>query len=531
MSDQQMMTDLNGNQVPIPQGATFGEPVTDATPASAVPASPAGPGVASTPASDNMMTDLNGNRVPIPQGATFGAPAATASLSQEQQLQDRIHATTQHIAGLKQAQIDTSPAERDLVDTQKLLGQLQGVDTNQPGWISKLNLGTPTAGTTGGLETTAQQAAGVAKETGASLWATAKDLLSRALDPAMVYHNYQAARAEYKSHEQAVAEAENAKLAQTNRLTELKSNIDDYLKHPDRESGNLVANTILAAIPLHVAGEFAAGETSGVTHIFDPATGELSPVSKPGRIQQVLQGEKVAQPAAQQAVRRAVQGSAEAAGTADKALASNIQTQPLLKGNTTVMDEHLSALQKQEQSAYSKMDEAAGFDVKAEKQQLANDQYKLKQLGNTEADIAQKGNLIDSINDSQARIADAEAKMKEAGVDPDAADALHKQRLAGNDFRKVLIKSTSPDGTVNVDGLLKASKNLRFAKYGDRLSQFFGSSEAADNFMSDLEGAQKLGQQALTKQKIGVLVGKYVGLPILGAATGYETYQALKPTK
>jgi hypothetical protein len=46
-----MMTDLQGNRVPIPQGATI----------SPIP----------TPSqSDGMMTDLKGNRVPIPQGAT-----------------------------------------------------------------------------------------------------------------------------------------------------------------------------------------------------------------------------------------------------------------------------------------------------------------------------------------------------------------------------------------------------------------------------------------------------------------------------
>jgi hypothetical protein len=44
---QEMMTDLSGNRVPVPQGATFGE-------------------------SEEMMTDLSGKRVPVPKGATFG---------------------------------------------------------------------------------------------------------------------------------------------------------------------------------------------------------------------------------------------------------------------------------------------------------------------------------------------------------------------------------------------------------------------------------------------------------------------------
>jgi len=51
MATPAMMTDLQGNRVPIPQGATI----------SPIPA---------PSQNDGMMTDLQGNRVPIPQGAT-----------------------------------------------------------------------------------------------------------------------------------------------------------------------------------------------------------------------------------------------------------------------------------------------------------------------------------------------------------------------------------------------------------------------------------------------------------------------------
>ena len=115
--------------------------------------------------------------------------------------------------------------------------------------------------------------------------------------------------------------------------------------------------------------------------------------------------------------------------------------------------------------------------------------------------------------------------MKEAGIDPDAADVIHKQRMAGNDFRKALIKNTSADGqSVNVDGMLKASKALRFAKYGDRLEQFLGSKEAADSFMSDLQQAQELGAHAVKAHKVALWVAKYV-LPAAvgtGIGTAYE---------
>jgi hypothetical protein len=164
------------------------------------------------------------------------------------------------------------------------------------------------------------------------------------------------------------------------------------------------------------------------------------------------------------------------------------------------------------------MDEAAGFDVKDKKARLSNDQYKLKQLGNTDADIALKDQLNASIRDSQARIADAEAKMQEADIDPKAADVLHKQRMAGLDFKKALVRNTSEDGqTINVDKLLTASKNLRFTKYGDRLSQFFGSDEAADDFMSSLKQAQKAGAHAVRVRKVALWTAAALGVTGVGA--------------
>jgi hypothetical protein len=217
-------------------------------------------------------------------------------------------------------------------------------------------------------------------------------------------------------------------------------------------------------------------------------------------VQQVIKGEKVAQQPAQAAVRQAAGASADA---------------PILQGNTTVLDEPLANLKQQEAAAYKQVDDAAGFDLKAERAQLSNDQYKLAQLGNTDADITARGNLTEAINDSQDRIAEAEEKLQEAGIDPKAADTLHQQRMAGIDFKKALVKNTNPDGTVNVDGLLSASKNLRFAKYGDRLQQFMGA-DGADEFMNQLQQAQELGAHAMKPQKIAKIVS---GLLAGSAAT------------
>jgi hypothetical protein len=59
---------------------------------------------------------------------------------------------------------------------------------------------------------------------------------------------------------------------------------------------------------------------------------------------------------------------------------------------------------------------------------------------------------------------------------------------------------------VNVDGLLKDSKNLRFNKYGDRLGQFMGN-DAAETYMSELQEMQKLGAHAVKARWIAGILG------------------------
>ena len=240
-----------------------------------------------------------------------------------------------------------------------------------------------------------------------------------------------------------------------------------------------------------------------------------------GIVREASQGADIAQPGAQSAIREGVQASTESAGTADETLAENIANQPLVEGHTTVLDEHLNALKENEASAYQEMDNVAGFDVKAEKLQLSNDKYKLTQLGNTDADITQRGNLIESINDSEQRIADAEAKLKEADIDPKAADAIHQQRMAGEDFKKSLVSNTNPaDQSVKIRGLLRDAKKLQFSDYGDRLEQFFGSKEAAESYVEKLQKMDELGAHAIKTQAVADLIKKYI---IAGAATAAGT--------
>jgi len=340
------------------------------------------------------------------------------------------------------------------------------------------------------------------------------------------FQEYEKARSQGKG----ILDSLRAANDQANKESVLKQVLDQRIKDVQKNGYTqegirtlLDAAAAAAAIyatkglgPEAVGAEESAADAATAARL-TPETEAAAP--KPGIVKQIIGGKNVNQPGAQAAVRSGVQAGSEAAGTADESIAANIKSQPLVKGPNTVLDEHMSALQDSETAAYKTVDDAAGFDVKAEKQQLANDQYKLKQLGNTDADVTARGNLIESINDSTDRIAQAEAKMKAAGIDPKAADAIHQQRMAGMDFKKSLIKNTNPaDGSVNVEGLLKESKNLRFTKYGDRLQQFMGK-EGADNYFSQLEDMQKLGAHAVTARKVAAWVAAGLGLTTLAGGT------------
>lgn len=233
-------------------------------------------------------------------------------------------------------------------------------------------------------------------------------------------------------------------------------------------------------------------------------------------------GSEVAQPAATAAVREGV-----AAGTPATVGPVALPTKPIIEGSETILDDPLQTLQSKTKSAYQQVDQTVGFDLKEAKLGLKNDQYNLAQLGNTPADQAARKTLQASIDDSTARIADAETKLKSAGIDPKAADALNTSFKAGQDFKNILVRNTAPDGTVNVDTLLKQSKMLRFSKRGDRLAQFMGP-QAADTYMAQLEAAQKAGVHAMKMQKLAKWA---TGLALtgLGIGAGAGAIHAVEP--
>jgi hypothetical protein len=201
-------------------------------------------------------------------------------------------------------------------------------------------------------------------------------------------------------------------------------------------------------------------------------------------------------------------------------------TEPLTENSkTTIVDDHLDALEQQKSSAYKRMDDTAGFDVKALKDKLKTDKYNLKQLGSSDPD--KTGRLVEAINDSTDRIAEANEKMKAAGIDPDYADALNKRWEAGQDYKASLLKRTNPDGSMNVKGLWDDAKKMRNdPEYGDRLEQWFGSKDAADAYVKALEKAHAEGIQAMKRQAFARQILWRVAGTTAAGAVGLGLYDA-----
>jgi hypothetical protein len=200
---------------------------------------------------------------------------------------------------------------------------------------------------------------------------------------------------------------------------------------------------------------------------------------------------------------------------------------PILSGTTTAADDTLARVGVAKDAAYKQIDDTVGFDLKAERQKLSDTQYAIKQPG------ADKDVLQEEIDASTKQIADANMKLKQAGIDPKGADRLNTSWEANKGFKNDIVKSTSSDGTINVKQLLSRSKNARFnPRYGDRLAQAFGKGDAAagkpiaDAYIQGLEAAQKAGVQAIHAQKVHQWIAGLIGSAVAGA-TGYEGAKTL----
>jgi len=263
----------------------------------------------------------------------------------------------------------------------------------------------------------------------------------------------------------------------------------------------MLTNPVTAA--LIPGAEGASAADSAIPEAASAAKGGAAAGEEaPGIVKQVLKGKGVAQEPAKAAIR-------SAAGAGEDA--------SIIEGNKTVLEDSLNAIKEKEKAAYKAIDDTAGFDVKATRKAIEDNEYKLKQ---PEITPAARKRLTTSVEQSKQAITDAEGRFSEKGIDPKAGDNLFKQRMAGEDFEKALVQHVSSDGkTIKVDGLLKAAQKLRFDEYGDRLEQFMGSKEKADEFMNKLEAAQEMGNKAVTKQVIAKWLGGITGVGLAGEAT------------
>jgi hypothetical protein len=338
-----------------------------------------------------------------------------------------------------------------------------------------------------------------------------------------VFKTYEAARKTGAS----IMDAYNAADAKAREINDAKNQLTQAVKQFQTNPNQAAWSAVLQLGMIALGGKLSggeAGEAAGATATEGTVGAEA--VSKPGIVKQVMQGEKVAQAPAVAAIRQGVQSGTEAAGTADESVAANIENQPIVKGPDTILDEHLSALKDKESAAYKRVDDTVGFDLKAEKAQMGNDKYKLSQLGNTDADVTQRGNLIESINDSQQRITDAEAQLKRANIDPAAADAIHQRRMATQDIRKSFIKNTDSDGNIKIEGLLNDTKNLRTSKWGDRYAQAWNQ-QAAERFQNQLVAARDRGVAAVNARVVAKWAGSLLGVPTVAGA-GYAAVKGIK---
>lgn len=268
---------------------------------------------------------------------------------------------------------------------------------------------------------------------------------------------------------------------------------------------------------LGAATALAGGEALSEEEAASSAASSAATKLKVNPFRQIMEGKAIAQEPAVAAVTGGVEDAAAGAGVPKPA---GLPSGNLIEGSQSVLDEPLGSIASKEKAAYKQIDDTVGFDLKETKMQLKNDQYALKQLGNTEADQLTRKSLAKSIVDNTERIRVAEAKLTKAGLDPKAGDVVHTTRMAGEDFKNTIVKNTASDGTVNVTKLLNDSKALRFSKRGDRLAQFMGK-DAADTYMNGLEAAQKAGVHAMKLQKIakwtGGIAATALGLGAVGA--------------
>lgn len=242
----------------------------------------------------------------------------------------------------------------------------------------------------------------------------------------------------------------------------------------------------------------AANLATRLTNPFRRAT-----TSDPGFIQQVLQGEQVAQAPAQEATRAAAKAAGGEVGL------STVQP----AGLRTLAEEPISVVNGLKKGVYSQVDQAAGTDLKTlyDKLDAINDKIDLEASGSPA-----EAKLEEARTSQMQTIEDAKAQARTKGVDVDKmlakGDALHTREMALRDFQKGFLKNVSivpgnatagtPE-TITIDSAVKAVQKLQDnTKYGaPRLEQALGK-DGAKKFLDGLYAAQRQGAKAIKAQEL-----------------------------
>lgn len=323
------------------------------------------------------------------------------------------------------------------------------------------------------------------------------------------YHAYEKARQAGKGIVDSLQAASDQMQAQDATAQMLQKRADEFKKQPGAATVHALANAAVLAATMYGGGEVAGG-------LADAGEAEASEVAAnvaknaapkaPGPIQQILKGEKVAQPQAQSALRSGAEAATKKAGV-------QAGESPSIR---TMLDEPIEKASAKETSLYQAVNKAAETDMKT----LYDWRERLHDALDDPAQISQRKDLQQELAETNTKINWGENNVKtklgkDAGQLIDQAKAATQQRYAMEEGAKKLfnnesvIKGNAAHGAeekIDVDAAIKNAENLdkssKFAPRGSptRLRQMFGE-EGALKFKQSLYDAKKLGAKALTKQQ------------------------------
>jgi len=303
--------------------------------------------------------------------------------------------------------------------------------------------------------------------------------------------------------------------------------VGDYLKKvfvPGAEVPNDLEHPLASPVPPPLPGLSSALEgASAVSTVASAARAATTPAAEaPGVVSKIVKGAKVAQPKAQSALR-------EAASVASESPTAQPMSLP------RILEQPIDTTEAQAKSLYSKIDAAAGTDIKALREKLGNTEYQIRNLTDTEEDRVLEARLEASRQGLLDKIDTAKQDAIKAGVDPatlDQADATYGKAQALREVEKIFKNPNNISGNarlgqeeiINVDPTVKALQKLQYAdKYGgSRLEQALGE-QNANALLGKLYEAQRLGQSAIRARRIA----EWVGAGILAAGPVIEGTKVL----